>query len=75
VNQTEVGMQPKLYTCEEVSKMLGVGTDWVRRKTQSRSVEHVRLGRNVRFTELQLQALIAKFTAKPIPASSARTRL
>jgi excisionase family DNA binding protein len=65
----------RLYTCEEVSKMLGVGTDWVRRKTQGRQVEHVRLGRNVRFTEEQVHALISKFTAKSVPTSSARTRL
>lgn len=65
----------KLYTCDDVATMLGVGTDWVRRKTQCRQVEHVRLGRNVRFTEVQVQALIAKFTAPAVRASSARTRL
>lgn len=65
----------RLYTCAEVSELLGVGTDWVRRKTQSREVEHVRLGRNVRFTEAQVQAMIAKFTTSVVPATSARTRL
>ena len=68
-------MPARLSTCDEVSKMLGVGTDWVRRKTQSRQVEHVRLGRNVRFTKEQVQALILKFTTKSVPMSSARTRL
>jgi excisionase family DNA binding protein len=65
----------RLYTCEQVSKMLGVGTDWVRRKTQSRQIEHVRLGRNVRFTDVQVHALIAKFTTFSVPTSSARSRL
>ena len=70
-----VGTSVKLYTCSEVAQLLGVGTDWVRRTTQAREVEHVRLGRNVRFTEHQVQALIGTFTKTPVPVSSARTRL
>ena len=65
----------KLYNCSEVADILGVGLDWVRRKTQAREVEHIRLGRNVRFTAQQVEALIAKYTMKPIRVSSARTRL
>lgn len=67
--------QRKLYTCSEVANLLGVGVDWVRRKTQAREVEHIRLGRNVRFTEQQVEILIAKYTMKPIKISTARTRL
>jgi excisionase family DNA binding protein len=70
-----VGASAKLFTCAEVAQMLGVGTDWVRRKTQGREVEHVRLGRSVRFTEDQVQGLIVKFTKTVVPLSSACSRL
>jgi excisionase family DNA binding protein len=73
--QGAVSAHRKLYTCSEVADLLGVGVDWVRRKTQAREVEHIRLGRNVRFTEQQVEILIAKYTMKPIKTSTARTRL
>lgn len=69
------GGPKRLYTCAEVAEVLGVGTDWVRRKTQAREVEHIRLGNRVKFTDAQIEALIAKFTATAIKTSSARTRL
>lgn len=55
----------ELLTCGQVSDLLGVSTDWVRRRVQQRAVEHVRLGRNVRFTRTQVHDLIEKYTRKP----------
>jgi excisionase family DNA binding protein len=69
------GTPGRLYTCDQVAEMLGVGTDWVRRRTQLREVEHVRLGRRVRFTDTQVLALIERFTKRAVRQSTARARL
>lgn len=49
-----------LYTYEQVAERLQVSVVWLRRQVSRRTVACVRLGRSVRFTEANVQALIAK---------------
>ena len=42
-------MSEQLLTAEDVSAMLGMGTDWIYAQVRADRIPHVRLGRYVRF--------------------------
>ncbi len=48
-----------LLTVEQVAVELGVPASWIRRRVASRTVTCTRLGRHVRFTRAQVQAIVA----------------
>ena len=64
-----------LFTYEQVAERLGVSVVWLRRQVSARRVPYVQLGRSVRFTEAQVQMLIADRTVQPIrPRGGPRSR-
>lgn len=69
----------RIYTYDQAAEILGVGPEWLRRQVADGAVAHVRLGRNVRFTEDHLRALVDASSVGVRPAaprpSSARSKL
>ena len=49
---------PKLLTYREAAQRLGISESYLRQKVMRREVPHQKIGRNVRFTEDDLQTLI-----------------
>ena len=61
-----------LYSPQQLADMLGVGLDWVRRRTQNRSLPHVRVGRKVWFTEAHVWTIVRQLTVEPVSREQAR---
>jgi prophage regulatory protein len=50
----------QLLTAEEVSGMLGMGTDWIYAQVRANRIPHVRLGRCVRFRAESIEEWICE---------------
>jgi excisionase family DNA binding protein len=55
-----------LYSPQQLAELLGVGLDWVRRRTQNRTLPHVRVGRKVWFTEAHVCSIVRLLTVEPV---------
>lgn len=51
--------QTRLLTVDEVVERLGKSRDYWLRKARARQVPHVRIGRDVKFTEADVAAIVA----------------
>lgn len=69
------GTPTRLYTMKEAAEILKVSESWLKKQVAARKVRHVRMGRNVRFTDALLDDIIEKRIQEPRRQSSARTRL
>lgn len=47
-----------VYTINETAALLKISPDWLRHKVASREVPHVRLGRNIRFSQANLDQIL-----------------
>jgi excisionase family DNA binding protein len=61
-----------LYSPQQLADMLGVGLDWVRRRTQNRTLPHVKVGRKVWFTEAHIGTIVRQLTVEPVGREQAR---
>lgn len=50
----------ELLTFAEAAEVLNVPESWLRKKTAAHSISCTRLGRHVRFTRAQLEAIVAE---------------
>jgi excisionase family DNA binding protein len=66
--------QPVLYTVEEAAEMLGVTVDFIRRRYQKGEIPHVRIGRYVKFSQANIDAIVDQFTVQPSAAPTPRRR-
>jgi excisionase family DNA binding protein len=57
-------MTTRLYTPAEAAERLGKSGDFWARKARSRQVDHVRIGSSIRFTNEQIEAIIASATVR-----------
>lgn len=57
-------MNTRLYTIEEIAKILRVSTRKVRQMVEAGEIEHIMVGRQYRISEEQLQAFLDKQTRK-----------
>ncbi len=55
-----------LYSSQQIAYLLGVGLDRVRRRTQNRTLPHVRVGRKVWFTEAHVCSIVRQLTLEPV---------
>lgn len=53
--------QPLLLMTQEAAARLTVSYEWLKKKAQVNAVPCVRFGRNVRFTEADVQAIVEMF--------------
>lgn len=49
----------RLYTTAEAAERLQMSADWLKKQAQARKVQCRRLGRSVRFSEADIEAIIA----------------
>lgn len=59
-----------IYTIEEVARRLRVSVRWLTDECRAERVEHVHIARQRRFTQEQVDALIASRTVRPSPESA-----
>lgn len=52
-------------TPDQVAERLGVHRTWVMRRVQRKEVPHLRMGQYVKFTEAQLEQILAKYAVEP----------
>ena len=64
--------EARLYDFETAAAWLRVSESWLRKQVARRLVPHTRLGRNVRFTEADLEAISE--AGHVAPTASAVTR-
>jgi len=67
----------RLMTTQEAADLLNVSYDWLKKATQKRTVPHTRMGRSVRFSQAQIDDIIANGARRAIalPRGSSRSRL
>jgi excisionase family DNA binding protein len=61
----------RVYTYEQAAEILQVSKDWLQSEVGKRAVPHARLGRNVRFTEEHLRAIMDAATVPALAAAPA----
>lgn len=67
--------EQRMYTVDEVAKLLRVSARWLADQCRAERIEHVHVARQRRFTGPQVDALIVMLTIRPIERSTAdRTR-
>lgn len=55
----ETTHEPTLLTLEQAARLLAVPTSWLKQRVSAREIACTRLGRHIRFTRDQVDALIA----------------
>lgn len=78
IHDTEREVEPPLiHSMEIAANRLGVSYDWLSERVRARSVPHRRLGRLVKFTDADLEAIVEQMAVAQVtdaPAGvSART--
>jgi len=58
------------YPLKEVAAAMGKSTRWVRDRIRLDGVEHIRYGREIRFTAEQVDKLRAAHTKQPAPVQA-----
>jgi excisionase family DNA binding protein len=51
--------EPLVYTPEEAARLLGVKPSWLRRKAAARAIPCTFLGKHLRFSRADLEAIVA----------------
>lgn len=64
-------MSEHLLTVADVAKRLGKSERWVKRAANAGTIGHVRIGRDLRFTEDDVQAFIQAAHRAPTPPDPA----
>lgn len=68
-------MESRLLTPDEAAERLGHSADYWKRRARRKEVPHVRIGAAVRFTEADIEAIIAAARVEPVdPLRSITTR-
>jgi len=71
--------RPRLLTMEEAAAVLTISESWLRKKVAARAVPFTKIGKQVRFTQAHIDAIIAAGEQQPKVAererSTARSRL
>jgi len=60
----------KLYKVSEVASMLGLSTSCVYKKAERGEIQSIKIGTALRFSECDVQNLIAKCRKQEIPANT-----
>lgn len=56
---TETTQEPRLLTLDQAAGLLAVPASWLKQRVAAREIACTRLGRHIRFTQDQVDALIA----------------
>lgn len=62
---------PHLYDVPQAAVIFGKGQRWVRDRVADRTLDHVRIGKSIRFTKQQLDAFIDANTRRGVQAATA----
>jgi excisionase family DNA binding protein len=58
-NEQTGGLTPTYYTVEDAARILGVSTKWIYERTRKNAIPFRRLGKLIRFTQADLEAIAA----------------
>jgi excisionase family DNA binding protein len=64
---------PQLYTPAEAAELLKVRESWLRRAVQARSIPHSRVGKHLRFSPQDLEAIVTA-AQQPVVTSPIRRK-
>lgn len=55
----------QLLTCEDIAKIIGRTPRTIQRWARDRTVPHIRIGRTIRFTQDQVDEILAAYSVEP----------
>ena len=58
-------LESRLYTVSQASKILGLPTTWIYQRTRNDAIPFHKLGKYIRFTILDLEAILTKHSRGP----------
>lgn len=64
---------PLLYTVDEAAELLKVTNNWLEERVSAQAIPHRRLGRQIRFSQSDLDDLIAQSARQPVTAPRLRS--
>lgn len=71
---TEASLRKVLFTFAEVANMTGLRESWLRKAVSEQGISHRRVGKHVRFSQDDIDALVAQAAVPPAAALPRRAR-
>ena len=63
-------LESRLYTVSQASKILGLPTTWIYQRTRNDAIPFHKLGKYIRFTIFDLEAILTKYSRGPRTATA-----